>query len=156
MEAYESRNPSYFGTPSVNLITGLKVSLQHIVSEGIENRFLRHKQIATAFREAMLALGLQLLPFQKDISANTLTAVYYPDNIDGGTFLKHIGNNDIILAGGLLPSHKTQYFRVGHMGSVNNNDILATISAIESSLIACNYAFETGIGVKTALKILNS
>ncbi|MBT8316081.1 MAG: alanine--glyoxylate aminotransferase family protein [Lutibacter sp.] len=156
MEAYENRNPSYFGTPSVNLISALEVSLQYIVSEGIENRFLRHKQIATAFREAMLALGLQLLPFQKDISANTLTAIYYPENIDGGTFLKHIGNNDIILAGGLLPSHKTQYFRVGHMGSVNNNDTLATISAIESSLIACNYAFETGIGVKTALKILNS
>ena len=156
MEAYESRNPSYFGTPSVNLITALEVSLQHIVSEGIENRFLRHKQTATAFREAMLALGLQLLPIHKNISANTLTAVYYPENINGGTFLKHVGNNNIILAGGLLPSHKTQYFRVGHMGSVNNNDILATISAIESSLIACNYAFETGIGVKTALKILNS
>ena len=156
MEAYESRNPSYFGTPSVNLITALKVSLQHIVSEGIENRFLRHKQIATAFREAMLAVGLQLLPIHKNISANTLTAVYYPENINGGTFLKHVGNNNIILAGGLLPSHKTQYFRVGHMGSVNNNDILATISAIESSLIACNYVFDTGIGVKTALKILNS
>ncbi len=156
MKAYESKNPSYFGTPPVNLITALEVSLQHIVSEGMETRFLRHKKIATAFREAMLVLGLKLLPVHKNISANTLTAVYYPENIDGSTFLKHVGNNDIILAGGLLPSHKTQYFRIGHMGSVNNNDILATIGAIESSLIACNYSFETGIGIKTALTILNN
>ena len=75
MKAYESRNPSYFGTPPVNLITALEVSLQHIVSEGMENRFLRHKKIATAFREAMLALGLKLLPINKNVSANTLTAM---------------------------------------------------------------------------------
>ncbi|WP_372795231.1 alanine--glyoxylate aminotransferase family protein [Lutibacter sp.] len=156
MKAYESRNPSYFGTPPVNLIAALEVSLQHIVSEGIETRFLRHKKIATAFREAMLALGFKLLPVHKNISANTLTAVYYPEKVDGATFLKHVGNNDVILAGGLLHSHKTQYFRIGHMGSVNNNDILATIGAIESSLIACNYSFETGIGIKTALTILNN
>ena len=156
MNAYESKNPSYFGTPPVNLIAALEVSLQHIVSEGMKTRFLRHKKIATAFREAMLALGLKLLPIHKNLSANTLTAVYYPEKIDGGAFLKHVGNNDIILAGGLLPTHKTQYFRVGHMGSVNNNDIIATIAAIESSLIACNYPFKMGIGIKTALQILNT
>lgn len=156
MQAYEKRNPSYFGTPPVNLITALEISLQQIISEGIENRFSRHNKIATAFREAMKSLGLKLLPIDKSNAANTLTATYYPKNIDGGDFLKHIGNNDIILAGGLLPSHKTQYFRVGHMGSVNNNDLIATIGAIESCLISNNYKFEIGVGIKTALTIINS
>jgi len=156
MKAYENRSPSYFGTPPVNLISALEISLLHITSEGIENRFLRHKKIATAFREAILALGMKLLPIHKNYSANTLTAVYYPENIDGGKFLKHVADNNIILAGGLLPSHKTQYFRVGHMGSVNNNDILATIGAIESSLTSCNYPFNIGVGVKKALYILNN
>ena len=134
MQAYENRQPA----------------------EGMENRFLRHKKIAVAFREAMIALGLKLLPVHKYLSANTLTAVYFPENITGSSFLSHISKNDVILAGGLLPSHKTQYFRVGHMGSVNNNDIIATIAAIESSLFACDYPFEMGIGLKTALKILNN
>jgi alanine-glyoxylate transaminase/serine-glyoxylate transaminase/serine-pyruvate transaminase len=156
MKAYESRQPSYFGTPPVNLIAALEVSLQQIVAEGMENRFFRHQKIASAFREAMLALGLKLLPVHKNLSANTLTAVYFPENITGSTFLSHIGKNDIILAGGLLPSHKTQYFRVGHMGSVNNNDIIATIAAIESALSASKFSFEIGIGLKTALKILNA
>ncbi|MDD3721936.1 MAG: alanine--glyoxylate aminotransferase family protein [Lutibacter sp.] len=155
MQAYENRQASYFGTPPVNLIAALEVSLRQIVAEGMENRFLRHQKIATAFREAMLALGLKLLPVYKNLSANTLTAVYFPKNITGSIFLSQVGKNDVILAGGLLPSHKTLYFRVGHMGSVNNNDILATIAAIESALFANKVSFEMGIGLKTALKILN-
>ncbi len=156
MQAYENRTPSYFGTPPVNLIAALEVSLQQIISEGMENRFMRHKKIATAFREAMLTLGMELLPISKNYAANTLTAVYYPKRIDANAFLKHIGNNNVIVAGGLLPSHKTQYFRVGHMGCVNNNDLIATIVAIEASLIACKYKFEIGAGIKTALNILNT
>ncbi|MFA5299135.1 MAG: alanine--glyoxylate aminotransferase family protein [Lutibacter sp.] len=156
MQAYENRQASYFGTPPVNLIAALEVSLQQIIAEGMEQRFLRHLKIASAFREAILALGLKLLPIDKNLLANTLTAVYFPENITGSEFLANTGKNDVILAGGLLPSHKTQYFRVGHMGSVNNNDIISTIAAIESSLFACNYPFEMGIGLKTAMKILNS
>ena len=156
MQTYENRQGSYFGTPPVNLIAALEVSLQQIVSEGMEHRFLRHKKIASAFREAMLALGMKLLPTTKNNSANTLTAVYFPENIAGGDLIAQMGKNNIVIAGGLLPSHKTQYFRVGHMGSVNNNDILATIGAIENSLLACNYSFEIGIGLKTALKILTT
>jgi len=155
MQAYENRQPSYFGTPPVNLIAALEVSLQQIVAEGMENRFSRHQKIASAFREAMIALGLKLLPVHKSLSANTLTAVYFPENITGSAFLGHIGRNDVILAGGLLPSHKTLYFRVGHMGSVNNNDIIAVIAAIESALFAGEFPFEMGTGLKTALKILN-
>lgn len=156
MQAYENRKGSYFGTPAVNLIAGLEVSLQQIIFEGMKQRFLRHKKIATAFREAMLALGLELIPTTKKSSANTLTAVYFPKNVAGGDFIAQMSQNNIVIAGGLLPSLKTQYFRVGHMGSVNNNDILATIGAVESSLLACNYSFETGIGLKTAQTILNS
>lgn len=156
MNAYESRNPSYFGTPPVNLIAALEISLQNIISEGMCTRFMRHKKIATAFREAILALGLQILPSEKEIAANTLTATFYPKGINPSEFIGNIGKNNVIIAGGLLPSHKTQYFRVGHMGSVNNNDILATIAAIENSLQNCNYNFELGIGVKTAQHILNS
>jgi alanine-glyoxylate transaminase / serine-glyoxylate transaminase / serine-pyruvate transaminase len=156
MQAYENRQPSYFGTPPINLIAALEVSLQQIVSEGMNHRFLRHQKIASAFREAMIALGLKLLPVQKNFSANTLTAVYFPENIIGSAFLGHISKNDIILAGGLLPSHKTLYFRVGHMGSVNNNDIIAVIAAIESALYSSEFHFEMGIGLKTALKILNN
>ena len=36
MTAYEERRPSYFGTPAVNLVWALDVSLGQILAEGLE------------------------------------------------------------------------------------------------------------------------
>jgi alanine-glyoxylate transaminase/serine-glyoxylate transaminase/serine-pyruvate transaminase len=38
------------------------------------------------------------------------------------------------VAGGLHPEIKTKYFRVGHMGAVNRNDVAAVATAIERAL----------------------
>ena len=155
MKAYENESPSYFGTPPVNLIMALEESLKLILQEGMEKRFTRHQQIATAFREAMQCIGLSILPVSNNIAANTLTATYYPKNVSGGDFLAAVKESDIILAGGLLPSHKTKYFRVGHMGIVNQSDIIATIAGIEKALKKCGHSFNLGDGVKKALIILS-
>ncbi|MBL4746435.1 MAG: alanine--glyoxylate aminotransferase family protein [Flavobacteriaceae bacterium] len=155
MKAYENETPSYFGTPPVNLIMALEESLKLIVAEGMEQRFARHQQIASAFREAMQCIGLTIFPNSNDIAANTLTAVYYPKNISAGDFLGAVKESDIILAGGLLASHKTEYFRVGHMGIVNQSDIIATIAGIEKALKKCGHSFNLGDGLSKALAILS-
>ncbi len=139
MKAYEERRPSYFGTPAVNLVAGLEVSLEIILKEGMEARFERHRRIGKAFRTAMLEMGLKMIPLSDDVSANTLSAPYYPDGVTGACFMKAIAASDVILAGGLLPEIKEKYFRVGHMGSVTTGDILATVSAIENCLKECGY-----------------
>jgi alanine-glyoxylate transaminase/serine-glyoxylate transaminase/serine-pyruvate transaminase len=46
MEAYEARRVGYFGTPAVNLIWALNVSLGQILDEGMDARFARHSRIA--------------------------------------------------------------------------------------------------------------
>jgi len=139
MRAYEARRPSYFGTPAVNLISGLEVSLGLILKEGMEARFRRHSERAATFRAAMRDLGLKMIPVSEEVSANTLSAPYYPDGINGGDFMKAIGSSDVILAGGLLPGMKEKYFRVGHMGSVTAGDILTTVAAITGVLASCGY-----------------
>jgi len=134
MEAYEGRKPSYFATPAVNLIQALETSLELILKEGMDARFTRHKRLAEKFREELSSLGISFLPKSAEITANTLTAAYYPEGVNGGEFLGKVGENGVIIAGGLLPSHKTQYFRVGHMGIVNDEHIDLTVEAISSSL----------------------
>ena len=59
-----------------------------------------------------------------------------------------------ILAGGLLPDIKAQYFRIGHMGAVTSSDILSTVGAIESGLVSAGYRFEVGAGLAAAQAIL--
>jgi alanine-glyoxylate transaminase/serine-glyoxylate transaminase/serine-pyruvate transaminase len=48
MQAYAARRPSYFGTPAVNLIFALNVSLGQILSEGLDKRFARHLALSRA------------------------------------------------------------------------------------------------------------
>ena len=155
MKAYESRKPSYFGTPPVNLIIALEISLKIILEEGMQNRFNKHLQAGKAFRSAIKSFGMNMIPLTEEVSANTLSAPYFPEQINGGELLSGISQAGIIVAGGLLPEIKTKYFRVGHMGSINRSDLLSTIGAIESGLRNCNYDFESSAGLKAAQDILN-
>jgi len=155
MEAYEARKPSYFGTPAVNLVVALETSLKIILKEGLENRFQRHRKIARAFRSAISAMGLKMIPVSEKVAANTLSAPYYPEGVEGGNLLPEITKAGIIMAGGLLPDIKSKYFRVGHMGSVNQSDILGSVAALESALLSCGYKIKPGIGLVAAQEILN-
>jgi len=139
MKAYEERRPAYFGTPAVNLVSALEVSLRLILKEGMEARFRRHSDRGTAFRKAMRGMGLTMIPASEEVSANTLSAPLYPEGVKGADFMKAIGDSDVIVAGGLVPGIKDTYFRVGHMGAVTNGDILTTVAAIDGALSACGY-----------------
>jgi alanine-glyoxylate transaminase/serine-glyoxylate transaminase/serine-pyruvate transaminase len=150
MEAYEGRRPSYFGTPAVNLIWALNVSLGQILDEGMEARFARHRALGRACREAMTALGLGQVPLEPAYAANTLTAPLYPEGVSGAELLPRIKAAGAVVAGGLHPEIKAKYFRIGHMGPTNLGDVLATVSAIEAGLAGCGYAFGPGTGVATA------
>lgn len=149
MEAYEAGKAAYFGTPAVNLVRALKVSLGQILDEGMENRFMRHRRNADAFRAAMSAMGLSFLPVRAELLASTLTAVWYPEGIDASV-LPLIAEEGAMLAGGLHPAIKIKYFRVGHMGMSDASEILATIGAIERGLARAGYRFDPGVGLAAA------
>ncbi len=149
MEAYEARRAAYFGTPAVNLVRALNVSLGQILAEGMEARFARHARNARALRAGLSAIGLTFLPVREEIYANTLTAPYYPDGIDA-TVLAKIAEEGAMLAGGLYPSIKTKYFRIGHMGMSDKSEILATLGAIERGLARAGYSFPIGAAVAAA------
>ena len=153
MEAYEGRRPSYYGTPAVNLVWALNVSLGQILDEGMETRFVRHRRLSDAFKGAVAALGMGQVPVSDDKTATTLTAPYFPAGVDRA-MLAHVKEAGVIVAGGLHPEIKAQYFRVGHMGAVSASDILATVGAIEYGLSQAGYEFEPGAGLAAAQAVL--
>jgi alanine-glyoxylate transaminase/serine-glyoxylate transaminase/serine-pyruvate transaminase len=149
MQAYEARKGSYFGTPPVNLIS---VSLEGILCEGMAARFRRHRLLSEAFKAGLEALGLKQVP-EPEVAAHTLSAIYYPEGIDN-RLLAQMKERGVVVAGGLHPEIRERYFRVGHMGSVNGSDILATLGALEGGLQALGYRFEPGAGLAAALGVL--
>jgi alanine-glyoxylate transaminase / serine-glyoxylate transaminase / serine-pyruvate transaminase len=156
MEAYESRKPSYFGTPAVNLVWALEVSLGQILAEGMDARFARHKKYAKACQAAIKALGMGQVPTDAKHAASTLSAPCFPEGVSGADLLPKIAAAGVILAGGLHPKNKGEYFRIGHMGASQAGDILAVIGAVETALRACGYKFEAGIGLAAAQEVLGS
>jgi len=149
MRAYEERRPSYFGTPAVNLIMALETSLKIICEEGMDKRVKRHQNLAKAFRAGIASLNLEILPKTNTIAANTLTAVYYPEGIDGAALSAKMVDSNVIIAGGLLPEIKGAYFRIGHMGSVSSNDLIAVLAALERAFLELGYHIVSGKSLQT-------
>jgi alanine-glyoxylate transaminase/serine-glyoxylate transaminase/serine-pyruvate transaminase len=150
MQAYEARKSAYFGTPAVNLVWALEVSLGQILTEGLDARFERHARISRVVKAGMSALGLGQVPVQPEIAAHTMSAPRYPAGIDTSQFLGRVLKEGVILAGGLHPANRAEYFRIGHMGAVTLGDVLATVGAIEMALASLGYPCQPGIGVQAA------
>jgi len=82
---------------------------------------------------AAKALNLKLFADEKHLSPS-ITAIKTGE-IDAEEFRKTIKNKfDILLAGG--QDHlKGKIFRVGHLGYVNDRDIITVVSAISNTLL---------------------
>ncbi len=120
-------------TPAVNLVFALDEALKMMREEGLDNIFLRHNKHKLAMRNAVKALNLKLFADDKHLSPS-ITAIK-TEGIDAEEFRKTIKNNfDILLAGG--QDHlKGKIFRVGHLGYVNDRDIITVVSAISNTLL---------------------
>lgn len=151
MQAYEACKPAYFGTPAVNLVFALNVSLGQILAEGMAARVARHQRISRGIKAGITALGMSQVPLSDSLAANTMTAPRFPAGVNGPDFLAHCARQGVTLAGGLHPAIRGEYFRIGHMGAVNQGDMLAVIAAVEKSLAACGYPVTAGSGVAAAL-----
>ena len=123
-------------TPAVNLVFALDESLKMMREEGLENIFARHNRHKLAVSNAAKTLNLNLFADEEHLSP-AVTAIA-TDDIDAEDFRKKIKNKfDILLAGG--QDHlKGEIFRVGHLGYVNDRDIISVIAAISNTLLDQN------------------
>ena len=137
-------------TPPVSLIVGLNASLDIILGEGLENMWARHAKMAAATRAGVEALGMGLFP--KDPS-NVLTTVCIPDGVDGGALVKALKKNGVFPAGGQAQL-KGKIIRIGHIGHLDEYDVLASLSGLERALAEVGYSFTTGASVQAAQAVL--
>ncbi|MCP5005906.1 MAG: alanine--glyoxylate aminotransferase family protein, partial [Planctomycetes bacterium] len=149
-KALSNKTTAY--TPAITLIMAASKALNIIRSEGIENVWARHAKLAHATREGIRALGLEL--FAGDASGNVLTSVKAPEgvNIDGG--IKKLRDETGVTITGGQDELKGKIFRIGHMGYVNEFDIVLAISAVEKILHENGYTMELGKGVSKVQEIL--
>ncbi len=139
-------------TPAITLITAASKALNMIKEEGIENVWKRHARLAHATREGIKALGLEL--FAGDASSNVLTAVISPDGVDISSAIKKLRDETGVTITGGQEELKGKIFRIGHMGYVNEFDIILAISAVEKCLYENGCKIELGKGVSKVQEVL--
>ena len=140
----------YFATPAINLVWALKKSIELINEEGYVNRCERHRKNARAMQAALEAMGFQVLATPEH-RAVTLSNLVYPDGLADADFRASLMEEGIIVAGGLA-SYAGRMFRLGHMGHVDDNDMVMVLAVIERCLMKAGKLKEFGIGVKTYLQ----
>jgi len=149
LKSYKANDTPW--TPAITLLIGVDVSLRLIREEGLEKVWERHTRLSNAVRAGVSGMGLRL--FSQNPS-NAVTAVWMPEGIDWKAFnrvLKH--DHGITIAGG-QDSFAGKLFRISHLGYYDDLDVIAVISAIEKSFVACGYQFEVGSGLSSAQALL--
>ncbi|KAG0634539.1 pyridoxal phosphate-dependent transferase [Tuber brumale] len=143
MQNYEAKKPSYFATPSPQLVRALHTSLSQILSVPLDHRFQKHKEVSQKVKKAVAELGLRQLADKPECQANGMTAMYLPEGVATSDLLPRLMAKGVVFAGGLHKEIATKYFRFGHMGvSVTNGDsghIDKAIEALKSSLAEAGY-----------------
>ena len=116
MRNYEAKKPSYFATPSPQLIHALHTSLTQILSEPLSERFAAHRATSQKIKKAVADLGLKQLASTPADQANGMTAIYLPEKVQAQELLPNLLKKGVIFTGGLHKEIATKYIRVGHMG----------------------------------------
>ena len=123
-------------TPAVNLVFALDESLKMMKEEGLEKIFARHNNHKLAISNSAKALNLKLFADEKHLSPS-ITAIESKD-MDAEDFRKKIKDNYEILIAGGQDHLKGKIFRIGHLGFVNDRDIITIIAAISETLLTQN------------------
>lgn len=137
-------------TPATALLFGLKESLAMLAEEGLPNVFLRHNRMAEACRRAVLAMGLKLLVKNPSECSSTLTAVCMPDGFDSDAYLAHAHSRLDISLGPGLGKVKGKIFRIGHLGSFNELELLGALAGVEMTLKSFGVNIPLGAGLAAA------
>ncbi len=137
-------------TPATALLFGLKESLAMLAEEGLPNVFLRYNRMAEACRRAVLAMGLKLLVKNPAKCSNTLTAVCMPDGFDSDAYIAHAHSRLDISLGPGLGKVKGKIFRIGHLGSFNELELLGALAGVEMTLKSFGVNIPLGAGLAAA------
>jgi len=143
MQNYEAKKPSYFATPSPQLVRALNTALKQVLSRPLSERFQRHAEVSDKIKKAVKDLGLEVVATKPEDQAHAMTAIYLPETVKTTDILPKLSGKGVIFAGGIHKAIAARYIRFGHMGvSVTDparKDIDKALEALRTGLAECGY-----------------
>ncbi len=143
-------NNAFPYTPPVGLMNGLKLSLEILLDEGLENVFARHHRIAEGVRRAVSAWGLKLCAASPDLYSDSVSAICTPEGFNA-TDIVTVAASDYDMAFGVgLGEVAGKVFRIGHLGSLTDAMMLSGLATAEMVMVDLGLDIKLGSGVAAA------
>ncbi len=127
----QKKDYQYPSTPSLSHMFALDYQLDNILSEGLENRFKRHKDIAVCVQN-WAREKFELFANEKYLS-DTVTAIKNTRNIDVQELNRSLGEKGYMISNG-YGDYKNITFRIAHMADVTLGEIEELLSVINEIL----------------------
>ncbi|KAI7744792.1 hypothetical protein M8C21_008520 [Ambrosia artemisiifolia] len=143
-------------TPSIQLLYGLKAALDLIFEEGLDNVIARHTRLGTATRLAVEAWGLKNCTQKEEWFSDTVTAVVVPPYIDSAEIVRRGWKRYNLSLGLGLNKVAGKVFRIGHLGHLNDLQLLGCLAGVEMVLKDVGYPVKLGSGVAAACAYLQN
>ena len=145
-----------FTTPTLSVLFGLREALKMMGEEGLPGIFARHRRLSAGFRAAGSALRLQLLA-DEEFASPTVTAFLLPERLQGDRARDLFQNlrerHGLTVAGG-QGQLAGRILRIGHLGAVFEEDVLATAAALEGGLRELGHPVVSGAAAEAARRAL--
>jgi alanine-glyoxylate transaminase / serine-glyoxylate transaminase / serine-pyruvate transaminase len=153
-EMLQHNEKGYFPyTPATNMLQGLKVALDMLHAEGLDNVFRRHDRAAEATRRCVRHWGFEVQCHNENEYSSSLTAVRVPDGHSADRLRAEIlARCNMSLGNGLGPL-ADRVFRIGHLGDFHDLMVTGTLAGVEIGLKACGIPHRSG-GVEAATSYL--
>jgi alanine-glyoxylate transaminase / serine-glyoxylate transaminase / serine-pyruvate transaminase len=142
-------------TPATQMLHGLAAGIDMLHEEGLDNVFARHDRLAEATRRAVRAWGLEIMCREPRYYSPTITAVMLPEGHNADAFRSLALERYNISYGASFGRYAGKYFRIGHLGDINETHMIGALGATEMALSLAGIPHRQG-GVQAAMDYLVS
>jgi len=140
-------------TPATQMLYGLAVGIDMLHEEGLDNVFARHARLAEATRIAVQAWGLEILCKDPKCYSPTITAVLLPEGHNADSFRALALETFNIAYGASFGPYAGKYFRIGHLGDINDGTLIGALAITEMALGLAGIPHKKG-GVQAAMDFI--
>jgi len=142
-------------TPATQMLYGLNEGIAMLHEEGLDNVFTRHARLAEATRRAVKAWGLENLNKNTAQVSPTITAILLPEGHDADKFRALALDTFNISYGASFGPYAGKYFRIGHLGDINDGTLIGALGITEMALGLAGIPHKKG-GVQAAIDYITS
>jgi alanine-glyoxylate transaminase/serine-glyoxylate transaminase/serine-pyruvate transaminase len=144
-------------TPETQMLRGLRVAVDMLLEEGLENVFARQFRLAEGLRRAVKeGWGLKLVAKEPKWESDTVSGIFVTEGFDAKQVISLAFHRYNLSLGAGLMQLMGKAFRIGHLGALNELMLASAITGAEMAMRDIGVPVEPGSGVGAAAEYWRS